>query len=177
MGPGRCRGRGAARRVLVAAGLLSGDQRGDDAPWDGDAAAERAESWRGADNDTEPASADVPPPVATSTPVVAAQLPERLRGGYAGERGDDGSHRGKPPRRDRLLRGGERVHDPQSRRCGASAVSESEAMTLELSSGAIRDNARESGPAAGRRSRGWPPVTVIPARTAGGLSEVMGHYL
>jgi hypothetical protein len=39
--------------------------------------------------------------VATSTPeLVAAQLGERLRSGYAGERGDDGPHLGKPPRRD-----------------------------------------------------------------------------
>ena len=56
------------RKALAAAGLLSGDQRCDDAPWDGDAAAEHAEPWRGADDDAEPASADVPPPLATSTP-------------------------------------------------------------------------------------------------------------
>jgi hypothetical protein len=40
--------------------LLRGDQCGDNAPWDGDAAAELAESRRGADDDTEPASADIP---------------------------------------------------------------------------------------------------------------------
>src|SRR6266568_2338808 len=74
------------------------------------------------------------PPAVTSTPeFVAAQLPERLRGGYADQRGDDGPHRGKPPRCDRLLRGGERGHDPQSRRCGVSTISESEAMAPELS--------------------------------------------
>ena len=73
------------------------------------------------------------PLAATSTPeLVAAQLPERLRSGYAGLRGDDGPHRGKPLRRDRPLRRGERVHDPQSRRCGISAISESEAMSPEL---------------------------------------------
>ena len=60
MGPGRRRGRGTARSALAAAGLLRGDQRGDDAPWDGDAAAELTEPRRGADDDTEPASADVP---------------------------------------------------------------------------------------------------------------------
>src|SRR6266581_8415366 len=95
----------------------------------------------GPDDDTEPAGADVP--VAgghvNARELVAAQLPGCLRGGYAGERGDDGSHRGKPPRRDRLLRGGERVHDPQSRRCGVSTISESEAMAPELSGGAIND--------------------------------------
>ena len=64
--------------------------------------------------------------------LVTAQLPERLRSGYAGQRGDDGPRRGKPPRRDRLLRGGERGHDPQSRSCGVSAISESEVMALEL---------------------------------------------
>jgi hypothetical protein len=71
--------------------------------------------------------------------LVAAQLPERLRSGYAGQRGDDGPHRGKPPRRDRLLRGRERVHDPESRRRGASAISEAEAMSLELLSKARID--------------------------------------
>jgi hypothetical protein len=44
-------------------------------------------------------------------------------------------------------------------------------------SGAIRDNTRESGPAAGRRSLRMPQVTALPARAAGGLSGVMGHYL
>jgi len=138
MGPGRRRGRGTARKALASAGLLRGDQRGDDAPWDGDAAAELAEPGRGADHDTEPASPDVPPAGGhvNAGKLIAAQLPERLRSGYAGQRGDDGSHRGKPPRRDHPLRGGERVHDPQSRRCGVSAIGESEAMTLELSSGA-----------------------------------------
>jgi hypothetical protein len=46
--------------VLAAVGLLRGDQRGDNAPRDSDAAAELAGSRRGADDDTEPASADVP---------------------------------------------------------------------------------------------------------------------
>ena len=46
--------------------------------------------------------------------------------------GDDGLHRGKPPRCDRLLCGGERVHDPESRRCGVSAINEFEAKALEL---------------------------------------------
>src|SRR5262249_28722937 len=95
---------------------------------------ELAEQGRGADDNTEPASADVPAAGChvNARELVAAQLPERLRSGYAGERGDDGPHRGKPPRRDRLLRGGERVHDPGSRRCGVSTISESEVMAPEL---------------------------------------------
>jgi hypothetical protein len=44
----------------VTAELLHCDLRCDDAPRDDDAAAELAESRRGADDDTEPASADVP---------------------------------------------------------------------------------------------------------------------
>jgi hypothetical protein len=93
---------------------------------------------RGADDDTEPARTDVPGVggYVNAQELVTAQLPERLRSGYAGERGDTGSRRGKPPRHDRFLRGGQRVHDPQSRRCDVSAISESEAMTLKLSSGA-----------------------------------------
>ena len=55
----------AAAEVRPAAPLgtvrpLRGDQRGDNAPQEGDAAAELAQSRRGADDDTEPASADVP---------------------------------------------------------------------------------------------------------------------
>src|SRR5207244_2426139 len=75
--------------VLAAVGLLHCDLRCDDAPWDGDAAAELAEAWRGADNDTEPARADVPTAGdhVNTRELVAAQLPERLRSGYAGERG------------------------------------------------------------------------------------------
>jgi hypothetical protein len=73
------------------------------------------------------------PSAATSTrELIAAQLPERLRSGYAGQRGDNGPHRGKPPCRDRHLRGGKRVHDPESRRRGVGAIRESEAMLLEL---------------------------------------------
>ena len=58
---------------------------GDDAPWDGDAAVELAESWCGADDDTEPASADVPAAggYVNAGELVAAQLPERLWSGYA----------------------------------------------------------------------------------------------
>jgi hypothetical protein len=121
-----------AIKALAAAELLHCDLRGDDAPWDGDAAAELAESRRGADDDTEPASADVPAAggYVNARELVTAQLPERLRSGYVGERGHDGPRHGKPPRRDRPLRGGERVHDPQSRRCGVSAISEAEAMIL-----------------------------------------------
>jgi hypothetical protein len=60
--------------------------RGDNAPWDGDAAAELAEPRRGADDDTKPASANVPAPSrhVNARKLVAAQLPERLRSGYAG---------------------------------------------------------------------------------------------
>jgi hypothetical protein len=120
--------------VLAAVGLLHGDQRSDDAPWNGDAAAELAEPRRGADDDTEPASTDIPAAAdhVDVRELVAAQLPERLRSGYADQRGDGGPHRGKPPRRDRLFRRCQRVHDPESRRRGASAISESEAMPLEL---------------------------------------------
>src|SRR5207248_10879124 len=64
--------------------------------------------------------------------LVTAQLPEGLRSGYGRERGDGGPHRGKPPRRNRRLRGGERVHALQSRRCGASAINEFEARVPEL---------------------------------------------
>ena len=46
--------------VLAAVGPLRCDLRGDDAPGDGDTAAELAEPRRGADDDTEPAGADVP---------------------------------------------------------------------------------------------------------------------
>jgi hypothetical protein len=114
--------------------LLHCDLRCDDPPRDGDAAAELAESRRGADDDTEPASADVPAAGGhvNAREFVAAQLPERLRSGYVGEHGDDGPHRGKPPRRDRLLCGRERVHDPESRRYGVSAISEFEARALGL---------------------------------------------
>src|SRR5262249_16281298 len=116
MEPGQRRGQGTARSALAAAGLLRGDQRGDDAPRDSDAAAELAESWRGADDDTEPASADVPAAgrYVNDRELMAEKLGERLRSGYAGKRDDDGSHRSKPPRRDHPLRRGERVHDPPS---------------------------------------------------------------
>ena len=46
----------------------------------------------------------------------------------------------------------------------------------DVISGAIRDNARESGPAAGRLPRGWRRSRPCPRGTAGGLSEVMGCY-
>ena len=120
---------------MSAAGLLRDDLRREGAPWNGDAATELAEPWRGADDDAEPAGADVPAAGGhvNTRELVTAQLPERLRSGYACEADDDRFHRGKPPRRDRPLRGGERVHDPQSRRCDVSAISESEAMALELS--------------------------------------------
>jgi hypothetical protein len=108
---------------LGTVGLLRGDQRGNDAPRDGNAAAELAESRRGADDDTEPAGPDIPAAGGhvNARELVAAQLGERLRSGDVGQRGDDGPRRGKPPRRDRPLCGGERVHDPLSRRCGISA--------------------------------------------------------
>ena len=196
VGTGRRRGRGTVGSALAVAALL----RGDDAPWNGDAAIEHIESWRGADDDTEPASANVPGVggYVNARELVAAQLPERLWGGYTSERGDAGSHCGKPPRCDRLLCGGERVHDPESRKCGVSAINEFEAKAVELSGsgalatrahgraearryvtsrGAIRDNAREPGPATasfvtyGKRSRacsrGWSP----------GLSEIMRRHL
>ena len=141
MGPRPRCGRGTARSALAVAGLLRGDQRGDNAPWDGDAAAELAESRRGADDHTEPASADVPAAGGhvNTHELIAAQFGDRLRSGYAGERGDDGSLRGQPPRRDRPLRGGERVHDPQSRKCGVSTISESEAIGPGAAEGAIND--------------------------------------
>ena len=96
------------------------DLRCDDAPWDGDAAVEHTESWRGADDDAEPASADVQPSVATSTPESSSRHSCQNASGAAmpASAATTGSHRGKPPRRDRLLYGGERVHDPGSRRCG-----------------------------------------------------------
>ena len=85
-------------------------------------------------------------PVATSTPESSSStLPERLRSGYSGERGDAGSHRGKPPRCDRLLCGGERVHDPESRRCGVSAINEFEEKALELAGEAERLATRAHG--------------------------------
>src|SRR5208282_2598997 len=83
--------------------------------------------------------------------LVAAQLPERLWSGYIGERGDAGSHRGKPPRCDRLLCGGERVHDPESRRCGVSAINEFEAKALELSGKRSALATRAHGRAEARR--------------------------
>jgi len=108
-----------AGESLAPARLLRGDQRGDNAPRDGDAAAaELAEPRRSADDDAEPASADVPAAGGhvNTQELVAAQLGKRLRSGYAGQRDDDGPGRGKPPRRDRPLRRGERVHYPESRR-------------------------------------------------------------
>jgi hypothetical protein len=113
-----------AGSALAVTGLLRADLRGDDAPGDGDAAAELAESWGGADDDTEPSSADVPAACGyvNAGEFVAAQLPERPSGGYARERSDAGSRCGKPPRCDGLLCGGERVHDPESRRWGISAI-------------------------------------------------------
>ena len=47
----------------------------------------------------------------------------------------------------------------------------------DVISGAIRDNARESGSRRGPLFPRVPQVTTMPARTGGGLSEVMGHYL
>ena len=41
---------------------------------------------------------------------------------------------------------------------------------------AIRDNARESGPAAGRRSRGWPRSRPCPRGRPASYQSVMGHY-
>jgi hypothetical protein len=151
VGPGRRRGRGTAGSALAAAALLRGDLRCDDAPWNGDAAIEHTESWRGADDDTEPASANVPGAggYVNARELVAAQLPERLWSGYTGERGDAGSHRGKPPRCDRLLCGGERVHDPESRRCGVSAINEFEAKALELPGEAERSRHAGSRPGRG----------------------------
>jgi hypothetical protein len=76
--------------VLAAVGPLCRDLRCDDAPGDGDAAAGLAEPRRGADDDTEPAGADVPAAGGHvhARELVAAHLGERLRGGYAGERGE-----------------------------------------------------------------------------------------
>lgn len=149
--PGRRRGRGTAGSALAAAALLHGDLRCDDGPWNGDAAIEHTESWRGADDDTEPASANVPGAggYVNARELVAAQLPERLWSGYSGERGDAGSHRGKPPRCDRLRCGGERVHDPESRRCGVSAINEFEEKALELSGEAERSRHAGSRPGRG----------------------------
>jgi len=87
------------QKRVSSRGLLRGDQRGDDAPRDGDAAADLTEPWRGADDDGEPASADVPAAGGhvNAPELVAAELGERLRSGYAGERGissmDPGPHR------------------------------------------------------------------------------------
>jgi hypothetical protein len=64
--------------------------------------------------------------------LIAAQLPDRLRSGYAGQRGDDGPRRGKPSGRDRPLRRRQRVHDPESRRYGVGAISESPAWCVML---------------------------------------------
>ena len=69
----------AEAEALAAAELLHCDLRCDDAPWDGDATAELAESRRGADDDTEPASADVPAAGGhvNARELVAAHLPAR----------------------------------------------------------------------------------------------------
>ena len=60
------------------------------------------------------------PSVATSTPESSSRHSCQNASGAAmpASAATTGSHRGKPPRRDRLLYGGERVHDPGSRRCG-----------------------------------------------------------
>ena len=140
------------------------DLRCDDASWDGDAAVEHTESWRGAEDDTEPASAagTAADGYVNAREFVAAQLPERLRSGYVGERGNNGPHRGKPPRRDRPLRGGERVHDPQSRRCGVNAISGREAMALGLPGGAeCSCRGLTFGPARHSRRAGPPPSARI----------------
>jgi len=106
------------------------------------------------------------PPMATSTPESSSRhRSERLRGGYPGERRDDGSHRGKSPRRDRLLGGRKRVHDSESRTCGVSTISKSEAMALDLPGerSALTAGPRP-GPEAGARAEAR---RVRPARATG----------
>src|SRR5205823_1849945 len=76
--------RPAPALCVLAAGLLHCDLHGDDPPWDGNAAAELAEPWRGADHDTEPASTDISAADGyfNARELVTAQLPEGLQRGY-----------------------------------------------------------------------------------------------
>ena len=167
MGPGQRSSRGTARSELARA-VVSGC-RGTSygrprrcctvicaamtRHGDGDAAVEHTESWRCADDDAEPASADIPAVggYVNARELVAAQLPERFWGGYVGERRDAGSHRGKPPHCDRHLCGGEHVHDPAY----ADVTSAIDTARLPfLPDGPLVTGGGESGQGGGRGRQG-----------------------